>query len=359
MSSIEKKKGIMQEKRYWRSLDQLADTPEFKEFLHREFPERASEMSDPITRRRFLGLMGASMALAGLVSCRRPVEKIVPYVKAPEEVIPGIPDYYATTMPFGTSSFGLLVESHEGRPTKIEGNELHPSSLGKANHFAQASILNLYDPDRSKVVLQKGAQKSWNDFVTFWREQFGQKSKSGGEGLAVLSESYSSPTIARLRKALKKQFPKLQWATYEPVSDENIYEGIRIATGTYYQPVYDFEKAKVVLALDADFLVSESENVIHARGFMKGRVVKSVKDSMNRLYVVESGYSPTGANADHRMALQARQIGAFVAALALELQKQGLSTGLGSALSGYANHHFDQKWLQVVAGDLLQARGQS
>lgn len=143
-------------KEYWRSLNQLADKPEFQEILEREFPEGASEMKNPLTRRTFLSLMGASMALAGLSACRRPVEKIVPYVKAPEEVIPGIPNYYATTMPFGTNAYGVVVESHEGRPTKIEGNTDHPSSLGKTSSWIQASILSLYDPDRSQKPIIRG-----------------------------------------------------------------------------------------------------------------------------------------------------------------------------------------------------------
>ena len=156
-----KEKSNIQGKEYWRSLEQLADTPEFRKILEREFPEGAAEMKNPLTRRNFLSLMGASLALAGLSACRKPVEKIIPYVKAPEYIVPGIPQYYATTMPLGISSYGVVVESHEGRPTKIEGNKKHPSSWGKSNSFMQASILSLYDPDRSQRPVYLNEEKNW------------------------------------------------------------------------------------------------------------------------------------------------------------------------------------------------------
>ena len=213
-----KDKNKLNGKDYWRSLDQLADTPEFREFLHREFPENASELSSAVSRRKFLTLMGASIAFAGLAGCRRPVEKIIPYVNAPENVTPGIPKYYATTMPFGLSAYGLLVESHEGRPTKIEGNELHPSTLGKSNILTQAAILGLYDPDRSNSPLQNGNSKSWDDFIAYWRSEREQFSDNRGQGLAVISESFASPTLYRLYTDFKKNYPRAKWFTYEPVS---------------------------------------------------------------------------------------------------------------------------------------------
>jgi len=352
-------KAGMDEKLYWRSFDELAESPEYTKFSHREFPQGASELTDPISRRKFLTLMGASAALAGLVSCRRPVEKIVPYVKSPENVVPGIPQYYATTMPSGAGAIGLVVESHEGRPTKIEGNELHPFSRGAANAFQQAEILNLYDPDRSKFVLKKGARSSWNDFVTFWGEQAKGHSQNGGAGLAVLSTAFSSPTLARLRRDFERKFPNATWAVYEPVSDENIYEGIRIATGRVLQPVYDYSAARVVLSLDADFLLLESDNVSHSKGLAVARKVSSEHDEMNRLYVVESGFSNTGAIADHRLAVQSRQVGAFAAALILALRQNGVGIDLAADLSAYAEHDFDAAWLNALAKDLAAARGKS
>ncbi|RMH73836.1 MAG: 4Fe-4S dicluster domain-containing protein [Gemmatimonadetes bacterium] len=352
MSSIDGKNG----KQYWRSLDQLADSPEFRQFTEREFPEGASEMTDPVTRRTFLKLMGASAALAGLTGCRRPVEKIIPYVVQPEEVIPGIPNYYATAMPFGTGAYGLVVENHEGRPTKIEGNPKHPSSLGGSNAFMQAQILGLYDPDRSQRVLHKGVSKKWSDFTAAWRELYPKFVENQGKGLAILSESFASPTMARLKAEFEAMFPQAVWATYEPVTDETLFEGIEIATGQAYQPRYHFDKADVVLSVDADFTLMESENVVNARGFIAGRRLKTEHDPMNRLYMVESMYTATGAVADHRLRLQSSQIGAFVAALAQELQAQGVPVSL-DAIPVDGTAHFDKKWLEALAKDLAHAPG--
>ncbi|MCA1676707.1 MAG: TAT-variant-translocated molybdopterin oxidoreductase, partial [Actinobacteria bacterium] len=206
---------------YWRSLAQLEESPESRAFLEREFPEGASELPEGIPRRDMLMLLGASLSLAGLAGCRRPVEEIVPYVNAPEEIVPGIPRYYATTMPFGRSAYGLIVESHEGRPTKIEGNPSHPSTLGASSARIQASVLGLYDPDRSQSVTLQGTRKSWSDFVSAWGPLSEAHTADGGAGLAVLSESFSSPTLARLASELRARYPRLQWATYEAVSDEN------------------------------------------------------------------------------------------------------------------------------------------
>ncbi|MBL7961049.1 TAT-variant-translocated molybdopterin oxidoreductase [bacterium] len=357
MPSINKKNMIVQNgKEYWRSLDQLADTPEFKEFVEREFPENASEMTNTVTRRNFLGLMGASIALAGLAGCRRPVEKIIPYVIKPEEIIPGIAEWYATAMPMGLNAYGVLAKSHEGHPTKIEGNEKHPSSLGSSNSFMQSAILGLYDPDRSKFVLQNNEDKTWYDFVTFWRELYNQYKTSEGEGLALISESWSSPSLALLQSQFKKTFPKATWVTYEPVSDENIYEGVKAATGKYYQPLYSYNKARVILSLDSDFLYTGSDNVTAARGFADGRRIKTENDAMNRLYVVESVFSITGGMADHRLRMQSRQIGAFTAALAKELTAQGVTV---EGAAGLAGGNFDMKWLSAVAKDLIQSRGKS
>src|SRR5438105_9623035 len=176
-------------------------------------------------------LLGASLSLAGLAVCRRPVEEIVPYVTAPEEIVPGIPRYYATTMPFRRSAYGLIVESHEGRPTKIEGNPSHPSTLGASGSLVQASVLGLYDPDRSQAITLKGEPKSWRDFVRAWGQLSQVHAADGGAGLAVLSESFSSPSLARLASEFRARYPRTIWATYEAVSDENRLAGLRSATG--------------------------------------------------------------------------------------------------------------------------------
>jgi len=346
-------------KEYWRSLNELEKSPEFSEFLHREFPQGASELTNPVTRRNFLTIMGASIALAGVAGCRKPVEKIIPYVIQPEEVVPGIAQHYATTMPFGNSAYGLLVESHEGRPTKIEGNKLHPSSLGGTNLFIQASILGLYDPDRSQRVLHNGAESSWDDFVTAWRALYAGFVANRGEGLAVVSEAFSSPTLARLKAEFVRQFPQAVWATYESVSDENIYEGIKIATGKTLRPNYAYDKAEVIVSLDADFLFSESENVAAAKGFADGRRISSEHDFMNRLYVAESVYSVTGTMADHRLRLTSSQVAPFTAALVIELKRQGLAIPVSNQLAEFSRNDFDKKWLTVAASDLIGSRGRS
>ncbi len=345
-------------KEYWRSLDQLAETPEFKEFLHREFPDHAWELDNGMSRRNFLSLMGASVAMAGLAGCRRPVEKILPYVTQPEEVVPGVAQHYATTMPLGMSAYGVVVETHEGRPTKIEGNPLHPSTLGSANTIMQASILGLYDPDRSQRIQQKGNDREWIDFVSFWRDLYQRFQQNKGQGLAVLSESFSSPTQFKLTAAFRAQFPNAKFAAWEPISDENIFDGIKNAAGNYYRPVYHFEKARVILSLDSDFLQTESENVSATRRFAEGRRLVTEKDTMNRLYAVESNFSLTGGMADHRLRMAMRHIGPFAVALTRELKNLGLAIDIETPLN-YPEDFFDKKWLNVLARDLLQSQGQS
>ncbi|NQV42977.1 MAG: TAT-variant-translocated molybdopterin oxidoreductase [Candidatus Marinimicrobia bacterium] len=344
----------VQGKTYWRSLDHLAETPEFKELVEKEFPEGADELKNPVSRRKFLSLMGASMALAGLTSCRRPVEKIIPYVVKPEEIIPGKPQYYATNMPFGTESFGLLVESHEGRPTKIEGNKNHPASGGSSNVFMQAEMLNLYDPDRSQIILNKGKNSSWQAYRAAWKKLAAEHVETGGEGLAILSESFSSPTMMRLSEAFMEKFPQATWVTYDSVSDENIFAGIQAATGALARPKYRFKEANVVLSLDSDFLQMDSNDIPHARDFAGRRKVRSENDSMNRLYVVEGTYTITGGMADHRLRVQSGQVGMFAAALAHELSAQGLDIK-----APRVNADFDKKWISSVAKDLLANRGKS
>jgi len=336
---------------YWRSLAQIEDLPEYRAALEREFPEGASELPDGITRRELMTLVGASLSLAGLAGCRRPVEEIVPYVAAPEDVVPGIPRYYATTMPFRRSAYGLIVESHEGRPTKIEGNPSHPSTLGASSSRVQASVLGLYDPDRSQSITLKGARKSWTDFVTAWGELSKAHATDGG-GLAVLSESFSSPTQARLASELRARYPKLQWATYDAVSDENRLTGLRQATGRDLDLVLRFDRASVILCLDADPLLTDPEMIRHARGFAAGRQAGASGGAMNRLYVVEGVYSLTGAMADHRLRLESRRIAAFLAALAMHLGAPGASSQAGAEVSGV-----DTRWIDAVAKDLLANRG--
>jgi MoCo/4Fe-4S cofactor protein with predicted Tat translocation signal len=339
---------------YWRSLAQLEDLPEYRAALEREFPEGASELPEGMTRREMVMLLGASLSLAGLAGCRRPVQEIVPYVAAPEDFVPGVPRYYATTMPFGRSAYGVIVESHEGRPTKLEGNPAHPSTLGASSSRVQASLLGLYDPDRSQSITLKGARKSWTDFVTAWGELSKAHAADGGAGLAVLSDSFSSPTLARMLSELRTRFPKLQWATYDAVSDENRLAGLRQATGRDVDLMLRLDRATVILSLDADPLLTDPEMIRHARGFAGGRRAGASGGTMNRLYAVEAVYSLTGAMADHRLRLESRQIGAFAAALAERLGAPGASSQAGADVPG-----MDPRWVDAVAKDLLASRGTS
>jgi molybdopterin-containing oxidoreductase family iron-sulfur binding subunit len=336
-------------RRYWRSLDRLLDSPAFQEAATPELPDGADLPPDAVSRRTMLTIMGASFAFAGLQGCRRPVEHIVPYVAAPETVIPGVPKHYATTMPLSTDAYGVVVESHEGRPTKIEGNELHPSSRGAASAWGQASILGLYDPDRSAQVQRRAAEgghalAAWTDFETFWQERAG--ALGDGSGLAVLSAAYSSPTLARLRAAFAARFPAARWVVYEPAGDANVFAGVELATGGAHRPVYHLDRARVVLALDSDFLHTESESVRNARGFSQGRRVESTDDAMSRLYAVESTYTLTGAAADHRLRMKSGAVAGFAAALAREL---GVAAPASDAPAGFEGR------LRTIAADLRAA----
>jgi molybdopterin-containing oxidoreductase family iron-sulfur binding subunit len=339
-------------KTYWRSLAQIENRPEYRDALEREFPEGASHLTDRVTRREMIQLLGASLSLAGLAGCRRPVEEIVPYVNAPEDVVPGIPRYYATTMPFRRSAYGVIVESHEGRPTKIEGNPAHPSTLGASSTRVQASVLSLYDPDRSQSVALKGEKKTWPDFVTAWTELAKTHAADGGAGLAVLSEAFSSPTMARLVAELRTRFPKAQWATYDAVSDENRLAGLKQATGRDVDLMLRFDRASVILCLDADPLLTDPEMVRHSRGFASGRSTSAA--SMNRLYAVEGVYSLTGAMADHRLRLENRHLATFAAELAARLGAPGAAGG--SAASSLS---IDPRWFDALVKDLQAHRGKS
>ncbi len=289
---------------YWRSLDQLAETPQFLEWLHREFQDGATELNGS-SRRTLLKLMAASFGLAGLAACRRPVEKVLPAAKGVEDYIPGNPLYYATAMSLAGRVTGLLVETHDGRPTKIEGNPRHPMNTGAASAFAQAEILNLYDPDRSKAVLQDGRKSSWEEFARAAGE-IGRRGK-----VRFLSPRVVSPSLDAVRKAALEKFAGATWTEHDPVSDSEAVEGALLAFGEPLQPHYHFEKADVIVALDADFLGLDAPSMAAIRDFSSRRRVGSNRDSMNRLYVAESQYSLTGAMADHRLRMRASDVEQF------------------------------------------------
>jgi molybdopterin-containing oxidoreductase family iron-sulfur binding subunit len=333
-------------RRYWRSLNELADTPELAEYVQREFPSQAGEWHDPVSRRNFIKLMGASLALAGVglnAGCEQREEKIVPYVNPPENLVPGKPLYYATAMPFrGGQAIGVLVEQHMGRPTKIEGNPEHPASLGATDAMTQASILSMYDPDRSKEVLEAAQPTTWSLFLTrMERELYADGKPRQDVRVRVLSETVCSPTLAANVRTFTEQFSGARWHQYEPANRDNVTEGAKRAFGQATNVYYDFSKAERVLSLDCNFLHDEPGSIRYARQFVDGRRVRvdgkgaerqvsreialktksEMKPAegavgMNRLYVVESTPTITGAMADHRLALKPSQVYDFALAVA-------------------------------------------
>lgn len=353
-------KGKNTGQKYWRSLNDLAKTPEFKERLAHEFPGGLNDIPQrTISRRGFLGLMSGTLAMAGLAGCRKPIEKIVPYVNPPEEVIPGIANFYATNMPFKTSAFGLIAEAHEGRPTKLEGNKEHPASLGAANLYMQASVMDLYNPDRLQKVIHDGVEKDWDQFVTAWRDLREKYLQNRGKGLAIISESFSSLTASRLLEQFSRSFPEAKtaaWEASELTAPDNIVE----IDGRDYRRMYRLRKAKVILTLEYDLFSANPEMVTNASGFSSGRRLRKPQDSMNRLYSVESNYTLTGAMADHRLKLSAGLIPGFLLALTAELSKMGVLIDLPAEFKNYTGKfEFDQKWLSAVADDLAANRGKS
>jgi MoCo/4Fe-4S cofactor protein with predicted Tat translocation signal len=337
---------------YWRSLNQLAQNEEYKNFLHREFPENGSEMNDNISRRNFLQIMGASVALAGLAACRKPVQKILPFSRQPEDLVPGIPLYYATAAPFQDYVTGLVVETNEGRPTKVEGNELHPSGKGASGLHEQASILDLYDMDRSRYPRMNGEKAEWADFVAFAGDHFSDTSRR----IAFIAEATSSQTVNRLRNEALAKFPNATWVTWEPFGDDNLLYGSELAFGRKLRPVYHYDKAAVTISLDNDFILTAPNSVESTRRFSESRNVESTGDSMSRLYVVESNYTVTGTMADHRLRIKSGDIALFGYALAAKLADS--VTGL-SAFSGYSNKFSQHIWVAVLAEELLNNRGMS
>ncbi len=304
---------------YWRSLEELAGSEEFKQALHREFPKGASDWVDSVSRRGFLKVMGASLGLAGLTATtgcvRLPLEPIVPYVRQPEGVIPGRPMYYATASTLGGYASPLLVESHLGRPTKVEGNDLHPASLGGTDIFAQASLLGLYDPDRSQTVMSMGDVRSWQSFLGAIRGPLSAQKPLQGAGIRILTPTISSPTLADQLRNFLKIYPQAKWHVYEPINRDNVLEGAKLAFGEAVETCYDFSKADVIVSLDADFLYAGFPgNTRYIRDFASRRNPDS--GNMNRLYVIESTPSSTGAKADHRMPLRASDIADFASKLA-------------------------------------------
>ena len=330
---------------YWRSLEALSETPEFKTFLHREFPENASEWLDPVGRRSFLKLMGASLALAGVSACtRQPPEQVVPYVQQPEELVPGKPLFFATAMPMNGAGVGLLVESHEGRPTKIEGNPDHPISQGATDLFAQAAILGLYDPDRSQAITSLGEIRTFGAFTAAMAGALATQAASRGAGVRILTEAVASPTLAAEIEAFLARFPAARWVQWESAGRHNLRGGSRMAFGEYVDAQYTIEAADVILSFDADFLCGGPAALKHARAFASRRRVEGEDANLNRLYAVESTPTNTGTKADHRLALKPSEVEAFARAVAARL---GIAGAGGGAVPAGAD-----RWVDAVVDDL-------
>ncbi|QDU60871.1 Tetrathionate reductase subunit B precursor [Planctomycetes bacterium Pan216] len=383
---------------YWRSLDDLAETPEFQEFLRREFPTQAVEVErGAVPRRRFVQLMAASFGLAGMATgCRRPEIEILPYAKMPETVVPGLPTFYASSIPGTFVQAPVLVESHQGRPTKIEGNPKHPASLGATDAFTQAAVLDLYDPDRSRDVLRDGAVSSWQEFDDFLAKRSAKLLENQGEGLRILSDRRRSPSLDLVRQRLLEKAPKARWHRYETLEDEDALEASEVLFGKPLRPRHDLAAADVILALDVDFLGVDSEAVTNVRQFTSRRRPENTTEtddqhhdagtddqhhdagtddqhhdagtddqhhdakSMNRLYVVENTFTATGSMADHRLRLPAGQIIHYVMALANELDAWDI-VGIDRL---WGREQVEAKplptdWVKEVAADLRAHEGHS
>jgi MoCo/4Fe-4S cofactor protein with predicted Tat translocation signal len=325
--------------RFWKSLEEWSQSPDFLPYLHREFPVFASEWDNGISRRKFLRLMGASLALAGLTACsRQPQEKLVPYVRRPEEIIPGKPLFYATTFPHRGYGKGVLVRTEMGRPIKIEGNSDHPASLGATDVFMQASILGLYDPDRSQTIRQGGDISTWDAFTQFVGTRIEAHEQDQGAGLFLLTGKTTSPTLADQLQRLRARFPKSSWCSYQPAAPIRAQS----VTGRSAEPLYDLSKADVILSLDADFFFDGPANLILTKAFSKKR--RDPAADFNRLYVIESAPSITGAKADVRWRRKPSEIVTFAQDLANHLL-QGTTAASPE--------------IKELAEDLQQHRGRS
>ena len=363
-------------KPHWRSLDDLADTPEFRAFARQEFPGFANVYealgeaelaggTNPPDRRTFLALSAAALGMAGLAGCRRPDLEILPYAAVPDDqighVVPGLPAFYATCFPHPGGAIPLLVESHEGRPTKVEGNPVHPCSLGRTNTFAQASVLDLYSPDRVMSdrypgVMEQGVSRTWDDFDTFARTESARLLKEKGKGFAVLADEMRSPAVRLIRDYMTKVMPEATWHTYEAVDHGEVRAGTEMAFGAKLAARYNLDRATRILALDSDFLGLDPDQLHHSRGFAAKRSHDTPHDEWSRLYVVESTYTVTGTMADHRLRLPASLVGSLLVAVAKELeldgippQVQGMATPPG----------VDGKWVKAVSKDLADHAGKS
>lgn len=338
--------------RFWRSLEEREGTAAFLKAVAPEFPQGEVPKTG-FNRRDLLKLMGASAGLAGLTACTKlPPEKIVPYVRQPEEFVPGNPLFFATAMPFNGVGRGLLVESHLGRPTKVEGNPGHPGSLGATDVFGQASVLTLYSPDRAQIPTHFGRVATWEEFIEDLGDHIVDERSTGGKGLRILTGTITSPTLADQIQGLLTDFPQAHWHQYEPCGRDAAREGARLAFGQYVTPVYRLDKADVVVSLDSDFMFGEPGSIRYAREFADRRRVTYPGATSNRLYAAESTPTITGSLADHRLQVRSSAVEALARALAA-------AVGVAGSGSAEPPAGVSADWLAGVANDLKAHRGSS
>ncbi len=338
---------------YWRSLEEVAETKEFQDLLQREFPASASEWGDEFSRRGFLKLMAASLALAGLNGCtKQPTEKILPYVVQPEGMVLGQPLYYASAMLFQGFAHGVLVKNREGHPIKLDGNPEHPSTLGASTVWMQASILDLYDPDRAFGVARAGEINTWAQFLSDLNDTLREQNSRKGAGLRFLTETVTSPTLAAQLKELLQKFPGAKWHQYEAVSRDQVREGARLAFGEIVETQHRFNKAAVILSLDSDFLYTHPERLRYTREFARGRQLSADQKEMNRLYVVESTPTVTGSMADHRLPLRSDEIANVAFLIAQQI-------GAPVESAAKASSEAQAAWISTLVRELQQHCGSS
>lgn len=354
----------------WRSVEDEQGAATFPASWDYEYTPDANEIEEytSVSRRKFLGLMGASAALAGVASTgclRKPVERILPYAQRPEEIVPGKPLYFATATNLGNAVLGLLVESQDGRPTKVEGNPEHSMSFGSTNVWAQSSVLDVYDPDRAQHPAHLQKKATWDAFFVALKGQLEKHGKNGGEGLAILSQAVPSPTFHDLLATLKTRLPKVQFYTYDTADTPQTDKGLAAVGAEGVRASYAPNKADIILSLEHDFLGNEGDSVRQARLFATRR---KANKNMNRLYVVEGNFSTTGASADHRLRLQSSQVGEFLGALVAYMAEHkqisvdgGLLANLRKRAGVAAKTHGAEfsKWVAAVAEDLASNKGQS
>ncbi len=361
LAAIRAQLGGARGQHYWRSLEELAQTPEFEAMVHREFPAGASEWWDGLSRRNFLRMAAATLALAGLTACtKQPTREIYPYVKQPAELVLGEPLYYATSMLLGGYATGVLVKSREGHPIKVDGNPEHPASLGGSSIWMQSSILDLYDPDRSQSVTRQGEISTWALFIAELNDCIKEQEARKGAGLRFLTETVTSPTLKAQLQDLLKRFPGAKWHQYDPLTRDNVREGARLAFGEVVEAQYHLEKAAVILSLDADFLYAHPQRLRLTRHFTDGRRVTDGKKEMNRLYVVESTPSITGTMADHRLPLESGAIEAFAREVAQRVGGDRTAPPAeGNASARGRGYAAPAEWISALTRDLQQHGGRS